>query len=85
MHALGPSFQYPQVSSFWFQKDFDPLRDDPRFQNLRNEQLGCLEAGKLADLVVLDKHPLDRNVPDEDLSEISVVATIIGGEVAYAL
>lgn len=50
---------------------------------LRNEELGSLEAGKLADLVVLDKNPLDRNVPDEDLSEIKVVATIIGGEVVY--
>ncbi len=50
---------------------------------LRNEELGSLEAGKLADLVVLDKNPLDRNVLDEDLSEITVVATIIGGEVVY--
>ena len=45
--------------------------------------MGSIETGKLADLVVLDKNPLDRNVPDEDLSEIKVVATIIGGEVAY--
>ncbi|MCZ6768012.1 MAG: amidohydrolase family protein, partial [Acidobacteria bacterium] len=50
---------------------------------LRNEELGSLEPGKLADLVLLDKNPLDRNIPDEDLSEIEVVATIIGGEVAY--
>ncbi len=50
---------------------------------LREDELGSLEAGKLADLVVLDKNPLDRNVPDEDLSEIKVVATIIGGEVVY--
>ncbi len=50
---------------------------------LRNEELGSLEPGKLADLVVLDKNPLARNVRDEDLSEIKVVATIIGGELAY--
>ncbi len=50
---------------------------------LREDELGSLEAGKLADLVVLDKNPLDRNVPDEDLSEIKVLATIIGGEVVY--
>jgi hypothetical protein len=50
---------------------------------LREKELGSLEAGKLADLVVLDKNPLDRNIPDEDLSEITVVATIIGGEVVY--
>ena len=50
---------------------------------IREKELGSIETGKLADLVVLDKNPLDRNVPDEDLSEIKVVATIIGGEVAY--
>jgi hypothetical protein len=50
---------------------------------IREKELGSIETGKLADLVVLDKNPLDRNVPDEDLSEIKVVATIIGGELAY--
>jgi len=50
---------------------------------LRNEELGSLEPGKLADLVVLDKNPLDRNVADEDLSEIKILATVIGGEVVY--
>jgi predicted amidohydrolase YtcJ len=37
----------------------------------------------LADLVLLARNPLDPNIPDEDLSEIKVVATIIGGELAY--
>ena len=46
-------------------------------------EIGSIRPGKLADLVVLDKNPLDRSIPDEDLSEIKVVATIIGGEVAY--
>jgi predicted amidohydrolase YtcJ len=50
---------------------------------LREEELGSLEPGKLADLVVLDRSPLDPEVPDEDLSEITVVATLIGGEVAH--
>ncbi len=50
---------------------------------LREDVLGSLEPGKFADLVVLDKNPLDRSVRDSDLSEIKVLATIIGGEVAY--
>ncbi len=50
---------------------------------LRNEELGSLEPGKVADLVVLDKNPLDRDLADEDLSEIKILATVIGGEVAY--
>ena len=35
------------------------------------------------DLVVLDKSPLDESLADEDLSEIKVLATIIGGKVVY--
>ena len=50
---------------------------------IREEELGSIETGKLADLVVLDQNPLDRNIPDEDLSEIQVLATIIGGKVVY--
>ncbi len=50
---------------------------------LREEKVGSLEPGKFADLVVLDQNPLDNRIRDEDLSEIKVVATVIGGEVAY--
>jgi predicted amidohydrolase YtcJ len=50
---------------------------------LRENELGSLEVGKLADLAVLDKNPLDRSIPDEDLSEIKVLATIIGGILVY--
>ena len=50
---------------------------------LRNQELGSLEPGKLADLVVLDRNPLNEDIPDEDLSELKVLATIIGGEVSY--
>ncbi|MEE8160243.1 MAG: amidohydrolase family protein, partial [Acidobacteriota bacterium] len=48
---------------------------------LREDILGSLEPGKLADLAVLDKNPLDPSIADEDLSEINVVATIIDGKV----
>ncbi|MEE2838986.1 MAG: amidohydrolase family protein [Acidobacteriota bacterium] len=50
---------------------------------LREEELGSLEPGKLADLIVLDKNPLDTSVPDEALSEIKVVTTLVGGEVVH--
>lgn len=50
---------------------------------LAEDKLGSIEPGKLADLVVLDKNPLDRKIADADLSEIKVVATIIGGEIVY--
>ncbi|MBI4481700.1 MAG: amidohydrolase family protein [Acidobacteria bacterium] len=50
---------------------------------LREKELGSIEVGKLADLVILDKNPLDPRVPDEALSDIKVVQTLIGGQVAY--
>ena len=50
---------------------------------MRDDELGSIEPGKLADLVVVDQNPLNSDVADEDLSEIKVIATLIGGEVAY--
>ena len=50
---------------------------------IREKDLGSLEVGKLADLVILDRNPLDRDIADEELSEIQVRATLIGGEVVY--
>jgi len=50
---------------------------------LREKELGSLEVGKLADLAVLDRNPLDRKVSDEALSDIKVLATILGGKVVY--
>ena len=49
---------------------------------LAEDDLGSLEAGKKADLAILSQNPLDRNISDEELSEIEVLTTIIGGEVA---
>ncbi|MBI4481437.1 MAG: amidohydrolase family protein [Acidobacteria bacterium] len=50
---------------------------------LREKELGSLEPGKLADLVILDKNPLDPKVPDEAISDIKVLNTYIGGKLAY--
>lgn len=45
------------------------------------KKLGTIEPGKLADLVVLDKDYL--TVPEDDISEIKVMMTLIGGKVIY--
>lgn len=50
---------------------------------LREKELGSLEPGKLADLLILDNNPLNPKIPDEDLSEIKVLTTLIGGKVVY--
>ena len=58
------------ASQPWFTKDDD--------------KLGSIEAGKLADLVVLSDDYLDpKRVPDETIKRIASVLTIIGGRVVY--
>jgi predicted amidohydrolase YtcJ len=52
---------------------------------LRQKDIGSIEVGKLADLVVLDKNPLDAAVPDNQLKNIKVLYTFIGGETAWDL
>jgi predicted amidohydrolase YtcJ len=42
---------------------------------------GTITPGKLADLVVLDKDP--TRVPPEQIKDIKVVMTIIGGKVVW--
>ncbi len=49
---------------------------------LRNNVLGTLEAGKWADMVVLDKDYL--TVPDDEIAKITSVMTIVGGKLIYS-
>jgi len=49
---------------------------------LRQEALtGSLEAGKLADLIVLDRNVL--TILDEDIARVKVLQTVVGGKVVY--
>jgi predicted amidohydrolase YtcJ len=50
---------------------------------LRQDKIGSIEPGKLADLVILDKNPLDPQVPDTELKNIKVLQTFIDGKVAW--
>jgi predicted amidohydrolase YtcJ len=42
---------------------------------------GSLEAGKLADLIVLDRDPL--KVPADDIAKVRVLLTLLGGKIVY--
>jgi len=48
---------------------------------LKGDQLGSLEPGKLADLVVIDRDFL--SMPEEDISEIRALLTLLGGKFIF--
>jgi predicted amidohydrolase YtcJ len=50
---------------------------------LREDEIGSLKAGKLADLIVLSENPLEVN-PDA-IQDIQVLMTMVGGEVEHCL
>ncbi len=50
------------------------------------DDLGSIEAGKLADLVVLSDDYFDaRKVPDEAIKQLHAVLTIVGGNVVFSV
>ncbi len=54
---------------------------NPAYLTWEEQQKGTLEAGKLADLIVLDSDPL--TIPPEKLLTLKFDLTIIGGKVVY--
>lgn len=48
----------------------------------REEHLGALAPGRLADMVVLDENPLA--IPADELLHLRPVLTLVGGRVVYA-
>ncbi|MBI4444883.1 MAG: amidohydrolase family protein [Acidobacteria bacterium] len=48
---------------------------------IREKEIGSLEVGKKADLVVLDRNYLE--IPDEEVSEIQALMTICDGEIVH--
>ena len=51
------------------------------YQHFEEDSKGTLEAGKVADLVILDKNPL--KVPESDIKNIIVLETIKNGVSVY--
>jgi predicted amidohydrolase YtcJ len=43
---------------------------------------GSIEAGKLADLIVLDRDIL--SIPTDEIINVNVLTTIVGGKIVYS-
>ena len=56
------------------------MTSDAAWQLRLEEQLGSIEPGKLADLVILSENPLDY---DGNLRDIQVERTLVGGVAIY--
>jgi predicted amidohydrolase YtcJ len=54
---------------------------DAAYELHQDDAIGSLEVGKFADLIVLDRNPLQ--VPAEDIANIKVLETVVGGNVVY--
>lgn len=48
---------------------------------MRDHEIGSLESGKLADIIVLDRNLF--NAPPEEIKETKVLMTIMGGNIVY--
>ncbi|CRK82173.1 amidohydrolase [Neobacillus massiliamazoniensis] len=60
------------------------LRDytlSPAYGSFREKELGTLEVGKLADLVVLDRNLFE--IPVEDIPDVRVVLTMVDGAIVF--
>ena len=53
------------------------------FSIFREEEVGSLESGKFADLIVVSENPL--SVDPNDIKDIKVLLTMVGGKVEYCM
>jgi hypothetical protein len=74
--VIGPD---ERVSPYWALK---AVTDYAAYQHFEEKSKGTLTAGKMADLVILDKNPL--KVKPLSIKDIAVVETIKEGKTVFA-
>jgi predicted amidohydrolase YtcJ len=73
--VLGPAERLPVLDALAL------YTQGAAFALHREDEIGSLEPGKLADFVVLDSNPLDAD--PEHIGDIQVLATVVGGTPVY--
>jgi len=73
--TIGPDERIPALDAF------KALTIDAAYQYSEEDRKGSIEAGKLADLVVLDRNPL--KVGPSEIKDVRVVRTIKEGKTVY--
>jgi len=77
--AMGDDWYTAQAVSM--QQALEMMTLNSAYSLFRENEVGSLEAGKLADLIVVSGNP--RSVNKFSISDIQVLATMIGGEVLF--
>lgn len=73
--TIGPEFRISMIEAL------RGVTINAAYQMFEEKYKGSIEVGKLADLVILDKNPLDyTNVGWDVFKQIKVVRTIVGGQ-----
>jgi hypothetical protein len=54
---------------------------DAAYELHEDDVTGSLEAGKLADLIVIDRNPL--KIAEDDIANVKVLETVVGGQTVY--
>jgi len=54
---------------------------DAAYELHEDDVTGSLEAGKFADLIVIDRNPL--KIAEDDIANVKVLETVVGGKTAY--
>ena len=55
---------------------------DAAYELHQDRETGSLEVGKFADLILLDRNPLQ--ISPEDIANVQVVETVVGGKIVFA-
>jgi len=79
--AIGTGKLYAPEERLPVQKALEMFTRNPAYIGFEEKKKGSIEAGKLADFIVIDRDVL--SVPSSELKDVQVLSTWVGGEQIY--